>query len=194
MRSIDARYRTRISSRAKDVLINALLFQACWFMAIYQIWPLMMVPLFAILGHYFQSSTNCTRDFNVMIMVFLIGVLADTLFLQLGVYSFPGHPSPEWVGSFSFAEYLETIKGSFAPDWLLVLWAAFATTITRSLYWMFTRPLLAYAVLTLGGPLAYVAGRACGAIEFSNSDLGLMMVLWFWITHLCRKFLIAFDS
>lgn len=206
MRSVDAHQTTRIttraqintggkiSTRAKDAFINAILFQVCWFMAAFQMWPLMLIPFFTILGHYFQSSTNCTRDFNVMFLVFLVGVLSDTLFVQLGIYSFPGLASPEQVGSFTLAGFMETLKGSYVPEWSLALWAAFATTVTRSLYWMFTRPKLAYTVLTVSGSLAYVAARECGAIEFSNADLGVIFVLWFWITHACRKLLIAFDN
>jgi hypothetical protein len=187
MKQVIAHNRTRISARARDVFINAMLFQACWLLAIFHFWPLMLIPLFTILGHYYQSSTNCTRDFSIMSTVFLVGVMLDTLLLQLGVYQFPGHPPPDSVGALSLSTFLETVKGNFAPDWLIVLWAAFATTVTRSLGWLFEQKQLSYIVMALGGPLAYVAGRACGALEFSNDDLGLMIAMWLAMTWLCRR-------
>lgn len=187
MHYVSAHKPVRISCRAKDVLTNALLFQVCWLTAILNMGPLMFIPFFTILAHYFQTSRDCLQDVKVFTAVFLIGVFADTLFLHLGIFYFPGYEAPEVVGSLKFLEFVDTVKGNFAPDWLILLWAAFATTVTRSLLWVFSRSNVAYLVMVMGGPFAYMAGRACGAIEFSSSDLGVMMLFWFMFTFVCRK-------
>jgi hypothetical protein len=55
-----------------------------------------------------------------------------------------------------------------APLWILALWAAFATTLLRSLAWLAGRPTWAVLLGAIGAPLAYYAAeRGFGAVHFA---------------------------
>jgi hypothetical protein len=55
-----------------------------------------------------------------------------------------------------------------APLWILGIWAAFATTLTRSLHWLQGRPILAACFAAIGAPLAYLgAERGWHAVVFA---------------------------
>jgi hypothetical protein len=55
-----------------------------------------------------------------------------------------------------------------APLWILALWAAFATTLLRSLAWLTRRPAWAVLFGAVGAPLAYCAAeRGFGAVHFA---------------------------
>jgi hypothetical protein len=145
----------------------------------------MLVPLFAIVSHYFLTSDDYAEDLSIFFFVFLAGVFGDTFLFQLGIYHFPGHVASPAFDTVSMASVLSAIKGGFAPDWLIVLWVAFATTINRSLTMLFSSPKVAIVFLTMLGPLAYLAGRAFGAIEFTDANLIFIAVMWLGISCLC---------
>jgi len=68
-------------------------------------------------------------------------------------------------------QYLDSSPASqvFSPPlWILGLWAAFATTITRSLGWLRRRPWSAGVLGAVGGPLAYLgAARGWGVVRLT---------------------------
>lgn len=53
------------------------------------------------------------------------------------------------------------------PPWIAVLWIQFATTLRIGFRWLRGRPWLAAAVGVVGGPLAFRAGEALGAVQFA---------------------------
>ncbi len=53
------------------------------------------------------------------------------------------------------------------PPWIAVLWIQFATTLRFGFRWLRGRPALAAVVGAIGGPLAFRAGEALGAVRFA---------------------------
>ena len=67
------------------------------------------------------------------------------------------------------------------PFWMLTLWALFATTLSVSLRWFQTRPVIAALTGALLGPLAYWAGAAAGAIALPTLSLSLTGLALAWM-------------
>lgn len=53
------------------------------------------------------------------------------------------------------------------PPWIAVVWIQFATTLRFGFRWLRGRPALAAVVGAVGGPLAFRAGEALGAVRFA---------------------------
>lgn len=67
-----------------------------------------------------------------------------------------------------------------APGWILVLWIQFATLLRHSLRWLH-RPVLASVLGAVGGPLAFRAGEALGAVRFGEprwAGFAALGLLW----------------
>jgi uncharacterized protein DUF2878 len=65
-------------------------------------------------------------------------------------------------------------------DWMVGLWAIFATTLNVSLRWLRARPWLAAALGFLGGPAAYYSGARLGAMEFITAGAALAGIALGW--------------
>ena len=64
------------------------------------------------------------------------------------------------------------------PVWILGLWMAFATTITRSLGWLRGRAWAAAVFGAVGGPLAYwAAARGWGAVNLADGGWKTLLAL-----------------
>ncbi|MFP7722863.1 DUF2878 domain-containing protein [Lysobacter sp. A3-1-A15] len=69
-------------------------------------------------------------------------------------------------------------SAGFAPAWILALWAAFAMLPMHALAWLRHRPLLAFALGAVGGPLAYLAAaRGFGAVALAGPPLATVSAL-----------------
>ncbi len=87
-----------------------------------------------------------------VLVVGLVGSLADTLLAALGVLRHPLAPA-DW-------------PTPLVPPFIAVLWVAFATLPRVSLAWLAPHPLLAAALGAVGGPLSFWAGTRTGAVAF----------------------------
>ncbi|MFM2289688.1 MAG: hypothetical protein RL684_2831 [Pseudomonadota bacterium] len=86
------------------------------------------------------------------------------------------------AGLLHYATAAPALPQGGAPLWILALWLAFASTLTRSLAFLQTRPWLAVLLGVVGGPLAYL-GAAAGwqAVAFDAPAwraLGLLAFGW----------------
>lgn len=80
----------------------------------------------------------------------VIGTVVDAVQIAIGTLYFP-------IGS---------VVAWLPPPWMIVLWAQFAGTLHFSMGWLKGRPGLACFFGALGGPLAFLAGRRLGVVEF----------------------------
>ncbi len=135
-------------------IINFLLFHfmwpACVVGAAYNLWwpGLALLAVFAV-WHY-ASGAAVRGDLGLVAVMLPVGMLVDTLWIQLGVldYATPG-PLP-----------------AIAPAWIAALWVALALALNHSLVWLQQRRLLAGAVLTFGSPFSYYCASKLGAVEW----------------------------
>ncbi len=97
-----------------------------------------------------------------------LGWLWETLVLATGWLAYPG------AGDFP------------APPWMALLWINFATTLNHSLGWLQGKWWLAAVLGAVGGPLAFMAGGALGAVIFNNTlpVLTLLAAGWLVLTPL----------
>ena len=179
---------------AKDILTNALLFLCCWLTAVLDFDTLMYLPLMTLISHYYLTSSNLVRDSFTFGVVFSLGVMCDSFLYQIGVYSFPGHDAPLNQYSFELFHVLGALKAGITPEWVIVLWAAFALTVTRSLSLVCRMGNLSLLVVPMLGVCVYSYTRALGSIEFSDKDLGILFGVWFFLTLFYRSLITSYDG
>jgi hypothetical protein len=151
-------------------IINAVLFQFCWFLAVFGGW-MWVLPALAIMGmHYFASIRDVVLDIRLPLVIGGAGMVMDGLFGTHGIYAF----GPEPMLSTPVA----------VPVWLCLLWIAFGLTLTRSLAWLMRRSGLFILLCAVAGPLAYLAGRQTGVIGFSDNAVAGLVLEWLLIAML----------
>lgn len=150
------------------VLMNFLLFQAGWFACVLGAangYPMTgtAVALSIVIVHVMRAARPRTELVLVLVAAVLGGAW-DSALIGLGWFAYPtGMLHPQ-----------------MAPHWIIVLWMVFATTLNVSLRWLKTRPLLTVPLGAVGGPLAYYAGHALGAVSIPNMipALGAQGIGW----------------
>lgn len=92
-------------------------------------------------------------DLLLMLSACVVGCLADTLLIQLGLLAY-ANPVP---------------FPSLAPAWIAFLWLAFALTINHSMSWLKGRWMLAVLFGLIGGPLVFwLAERYWAAVRIAE--------------------------
>ncbi len=148
----------------RHVIVNGLLFQLCWVLAIFSEPMYALLTLVVLIAHYVMSSVDLLTDLQVPTLVLITGVTIDSLFTLAGVYSFTAREG--------------AMAAITLPVWLVILWVAFALTLTRSLAWMVRKGMWFIVACAVAGPLSYLTGRSAGAIYFDNPALTLIAIEW----------------
>jgi len=157
-------------------LLNVVFFQAVWLASVggagRGYWWLGLPVLAVFLIYHFSVSTCRKADAQLLVISVILGFIADSVLLQLGLLRFE-QPVP-WV--------------NFAPIWILTLWASFALTLNHSMAFFQTRPVWAAIFGFFGGPLAYyVAANVWKAAVFTAPPLhvyGALALVWAIMTPL----------
>lgn len=144
-------------SRFMVPLINLLAYQSSWFIAVVgashgRVWPAWTAASLLFMGHLIASDRR-TQDLRLGLFAVLLGMALDGLLASTGLLHYsPARPAVPLVG---------------CPSWILALWVAFSTTLTRSLGWLRGRTGNAIVVGAVGGPLGYwAAARGWGVVTF----------------------------
>lgn len=159
-------------------LQNALLFQALWFAAVLGAanglwWPAAPVLLALIAWTWFWSPT-WKRDFLLLGVAVLLGIVIETLFAFTG-----------WI---RYATALPSAQ--VAPIWILLMWAGFALTVNHSLQPLLRTRWLALLSGAVFGPLAYFGAARLGAVQGFGMDL-LPMIAVIALAWALSLFLLA---
>ena len=139
--------------------VNAIAYQLVWFAAVIGAgrslaWPGLLAAI-AFIVATLATSRHRALDLRLIVVAVLCGVLIDGLCLAFGLVRYAA-PMP---GPWHF----------LAPAWILALWAAFSTTLTRSMAWLRPRAWAGAVLGAAGGPLAYLgAARGWGAVTFTS--------------------------
>ncbi|MFC5524343.1 DUF2878 domain-containing protein [Rhodanobacter ginsengisoli] len=136
--------------------ISLIGYQLVWFACVIGaghdlVWPgLLGLALYA--AWQLSCSPSRVTDLKLMAAALLLGSLLDGGLIHFGVARY----ATAWP------------LASFAPVWILALWATFALTFTQSLTYLQTRPGLAALLGVIGGPLAYLgAARGWHVVSFA---------------------------
>ena len=152
----------------RDIVINFVAFQAGWFACVLGaangipwLGPLLALPVLA--WHLLHASAPAST-LKLLLLAAAAGSLFDQLLLSLGWIQYPAAYWPAWL----------------LPFWMTTLWALFASTLNVSLRWLRGRTLLAVTFGLIGGPLAYLAGQALGALELTQETPALLALAIGW--------------
>lgn len=113
---------------------------------------------------HFVPSPRKSLDLRLLIAAAVLGVLIDGFLGSSGLLRYsPATPAVPLTG---------------CPLWILGLWLAFSTTLTRSLGWLRGRTGVALLFGAVGGPLAYwAAARGWDVIAFEPPQWRGLLVL-----------------
>jgi hypothetical protein len=162
------------------LLVNFIGFQVGWFACVLGAANdkelLGMIIALGIVIYHVVNQGDSRKELKLVLAATVIGLLWETWVLNLNILRYPSHPEALF----------------WAPTWLIMMWALFATTINLSMGWLKGRWMLAVFMGAIFGPLAFVAGEKVGAVVFLDSTLsmitlaigwGLLMPLLLWIAE-----------
>jgi hypothetical protein len=145
---------------------NFVLFQIGWFACIlgaahHQLGLAIAVALICI-GVYLWLHKNARSEHELLLKVFIYGLIADTILVQLG-----------WIRFESDSPF-----AAISPVWMWALWLVFATTLKESMAWLQGKNGLAAILGAIAGPLCYEAGVRLGAASWPNADVQVFALIY----------------
>ncbi len=151
-------------------ITNFILFQVCWLancLGAAAGWPALgpLVTSVWIGLHLRALGDDRLKETWILLAAAAFGYAADSLLVLLGLIGFPEHAR----------------LGAPSTLWMVALWVSFAATLRHALRWLNARYLLGALLGAIGGPLAYRAGEALGAITISDPFAGLAAVSVEWL-------------
>ena len=162
------------------LLVNFIGFQVGWFACVLGAANdkelLGMIIALGVIIYHVINQGDSRKELKLVLVAVAIGLFWETWVLSLNILHYPSHPEASF----------------WAPHWLIMMWALFATTINLSMGWLKGRWVLAVFMGAIFGPLAFVAGEKLGAVVFLDSTLsmitlaigwGLLMPLLLWIAE-----------
>jgi hypothetical protein len=155
------------NSLSLNPLANILAYQFAWFACILSAakglpWIGTVTALLVVAWHV-SSARRPKTELVLIAAAGAIGLSWESLLVQTGWIAYPsGNMIP-----------------GLAPHWIVALWLVFATTFNVSLKW-FKKHLDVVALFGfIGGPLAFYAGSALGALTLTP-ELGLAAIAVGW--------------
>ncbi len=137
-----------------NFVVNATLFQICWFACVIGgakgvIWPAIL-SFSALAIFQLRPSRRAKSDLKLLFASLVLALIVDSTWIHLG-----------WI------KYSTPVPFEFiTPLWIALLWMAFSITLNHSLTWINKHPLLAPVLGAMGGVLSYWAGIRLGAVTF----------------------------
>lgn len=158
---------------------NLVLFKLGWVACILA--AAALLPEFAVLAvtivvliHLARTPVPAKEAFFLFCAA-LLGLAWESVVLFTGLVEYPG------LGAESL----------LAPSWIVAMWVLFATTINYGFKWLKRHWAIASFFGLVGGPMAFFAGSAAGAAEFSNPVAALAVIGVGWAILLPLLTLIA---
>ncbi len=151
-----------------STFVNIVAYQAAWFACVLgaanDVAWIGTALSFAVVFAYLIAATDVRSEIELIAVAMVLGLLLDSALASSEQIGFAaGDTSDRW-----------------APHWMLALWAAFATTLNRSLRWVTGRSVIAAAFGAIGGPLAYFAGTRLGALQMPTPEIALPLIAAGW--------------
>lgn len=139
-------------------IINLVLFQLSWLCAaFFTPYANLVIPLVIVVHFYLSPSLN--SDLRLL-MLLPVGVIADALQIQLGVFN-AGTP--------------------FFPPWLLMIWVMFIVSLNHSLRWLDNCSSVVLIIIgSLGGASSYWGAMKAGVLIPMMDDITLLPIAMVW--------------
>ena len=163
---------------ARNPLANILAYQFAWFACLFSAakgepWIGSFIALLVVAWHVSNANTPKT-ELGLIIVSGVIGLLWETAIVQAGWVAYPSG----------------NIIPGFAPHWIVALWLVFATTFNVSLRWFKSHLTIVAVFGFLGGPIAFYAGSALGALTLTPT-IGLTAIAIGWAVLMPIMMIIA---
>lgn len=148
----------------KGLLKNLLLFKLGWiacvaFAASGQ--PMLSLLAVAIVvALHLAGVPLVVKEAVLLASAAVIGLIWESILVSAGLLIYPGY----------------TGMAPLAPYWIVAMWVLFATTINFGLSWAKKHWAMATVAGLVGGPMAFYAGSAMGAVQFSDTTLALAVI------------------
>jgi len=151
-----------------SILINFVAFQVGWFSAVIGAargmpWAGPAVIAIVICVHLLMVRRP-SQEFVLILLCGLIGAVLDSALVLAGWVSYPSG----------------YVINDAAPYWIVAMWMLFGTTLNVSMNWLKRRPVLAFVLGLVGGPLTYFAGFKLGGIEFRDPTAAIVALGLVW--------------
>lgn len=149
------------------MLPNLLRYQAAWFATVLgaahdQAELGAGVGCLLVIWHLWRATSASTES-RVVLMTLVVGALWEVGMVHFGMVRYPAG----WA-----------IVG--VPLWILVLWAAFGTTLNGCLGWLRQRLGLSAVLGGILGPLSWYGGARLGALMVPEPSLGYLALAAGW--------------
>ncbi|REL26875.1 DUF2878 domain-containing protein [Thalassotalea euphylliae] len=143
------------------MILNAILFNLCWFGLIF--WGNAFIPVVALwLIWHIRQCDKPKDELQLIFQVTVIGLIIDSSLMHAGVFDFG-------------QEQL------IIPPWLVVLWAAFAATLNHSITLVCKSVTVSRCIGAFVVPMSYIAGERLNAVDFSYSyitTIATISIVW----------------
>ena len=151
-----------------SVIVNFVGFQVGWFACVLGAahgmpWAGTAVAA-AIVVLHLELAGRPLEELKLVAIAMTVGALWDSALVTLGWITFTSGTAIDGV----------------APQWILAMWALFATTLNISLGWLKRRWIAGALLGAIAGPLAYWAGARLGAIVLVSPALALIALSIGW--------------
>ena len=150
------------------MIANIVMFQVGWFACVLGAakglpWLGTGVTV-AVLAWHVMRAARPAEELKLVAVVLLIGAVWDSLLVSLGWIAYPEG----------------TLIAGAAPHWILALWVLFATTLNVSMRWLKQRPLIAFLLGAVCGPLSYWGAVRLGAVTFTQPTTAVIALAVGW--------------
>ncbi len=146
----------RAGTLIENPLFNALWFDLAWFCLVVGQERLLPASVLIIAFHLLFVAHK-GAEYRSLALLACTGIAVDSLLTVTGVFEFSA--------------------SLLIPWWLVLLWVAFAATLSRSLTFLAKRLPLSILVGAAAGPVSYWAGYKLGAVDFGFSVMATLMLL-----------------
>lgn len=135
-------------------------FELCWFLLVYfqqlMFWPVLVYWLYAM----WRLANKKARV--AVLLTAVTGIVVDSVLVATDVMSFA--------------------QLGWMPLWFVMLWLLFALVVVEVMSAFLTKPLLAFVLGAVGGPLSYWGGAALsgGILQFPMGMLSYAILFMVW--------------
>lgn len=120
------------------------------------------IAILLVIHHLYRQSFALTECYLILVAM-IIGFIWETIVLSQNILFYPSSE-----------------MAVFAPYWLVMMWALFATTINVSMGWLKQRWILAVVLGAIFGPMAFLGGEKLGAVVFVDSIATVLVLSSGW--------------
>ena len=150
---------------ATHKVINGLLYQCCWFLALLISWQTAVIVLSLLLFHGIRYEPK-QHEYLRLLCIAILGIFLDGLWINLSIINVVD-------------EYRDSLFNM--PFWLMTVWVGFVLTIGSSLSWLAAKKRLFPWLCMVLGPLSYMAGERLEVVELTSEGLAVLAAQWFVI-------------